>query len=365
MKVGVVGGGIFGLTTAWVLAKEGYDVDLYEKKKDVFMATSGINQFRLHRGYHYPRSLETILACKKGEKKFREVYPEAVIDEPHEHYYAIAKEESFVNAEQCFKIWSKGGIKYKVTDLDILNKKNIEKCVRVEESMIDPSKFKEACLEKCKKYGVKIALNKEVNYDDMKDYDSIVVATYANNNSLIKDFPSAQKDYQFELVEKIVLDLPERFKNMSVVIQDGPFTCIDPFGRTGLFLMGNVTHAIHHTNIGKVPKMPEKYMEILNNGIIKNPKITKIKQFLNSAERFFPGIEKEAKHIGSMYTIRTVIPYREHDVARPTIVEKIDDKIISLFSGKIPTCIDAAEEVLQMVKDKEQNEKDKEISKRS
>ena len=104
MKIAIVGGGIFGLTTAWILAKEGFSVDLYEEKKDVFMATSGINQFRLHRGYHYPRSIETIKDCLSGEKKFREFYPEIVIDAPHEHYYAIAKEDSFLNAEQCFKI---------------------------------------------------------------------------------------------------------------------------------------------------------------------------------------------------------------------------------------------------------------------
>jgi predicted dehydrogenase len=357
MKIGIVGGGIFGLTTAWILAKEGFKVDLYEEKKDVFMATSGINQFRLHRGYHYPRSVETIISCLHGERKFREVYPEVVIDDPHKHYYAIAKEESFLNANQCFKVWSECGLKYEITDLNILDKENIEKCVKVEESIIDPFKFKETCLKRCDEYGVNIILNKKVDYNDMKNYDLIVVATYAHNNSLIEKFPSAQRDYQFELVEKMVLNLPEKFKNMSVVIQDGPFTCIDPFGETGLFLMGNVTHAIHHKNIGRAPEIPEEYKEILNNGIIKNPKITKIKEFLDSAERFFPGIKEGAEHIGSMFTIRTVLPYREHDDARPTIVEEINEKIVSIFSGKIPTCVDAAEQVLQIAKNKMEKKK--------
>lgn len=352
MKIGIVGGGIFGLTIAWILAKEGYGVDLFEKNKDVFMAASGINQFRLHRGYHYPRSIDTIIACLNGEKKFREVYPEVLMDGENEHHYAVAKEGSFLNTEQCFKVWDKCGLEYEETELDILSKETIEKCIRIKESLIDPVKFKEICLERCKMYGVNIFLNKEVNYNDMKDYDLIVVATYANNNSLIKHYPKSQRNYQFELVEKVVLKLPERFNKISVVIQDGPFCCIDPYGRTGLFLMGSVVHAIHHSNIGQTPEIPEEFKDILNNGIIKNPKITKIKQFLSAADVFFPGIEKEAEHIGSMFTIRTVVPNREHDDARPTIVEKIDDKIISVFSGKIPTCIDAAEEVLKIVKDK-------------
>ena len=50
-----------------------------------------------------------------------------------------------------------------------------------------------------------------------------------------------------------------------------------------------------------------------------------------------------------MYTTRVVFPYRDHDDARPTVVENIDDKFITVFSGKIPTCINAAEEVLKIV----------------
>ena len=45
-KVTVIGGGIFGCTTAWKLAKEGYNVTLYEKNDDIFTEASHINQYR-------------------------------------------------------------------------------------------------------------------------------------------------------------------------------------------------------------------------------------------------------------------------------------------------------------------------------
>ena len=199
-----------------------------------------------------------------------------------------------------------------------------------------------------KKYKVSVKLNREVKYEELGGYDLIIIATYASNNFLLEKFPKAQKTYQFELIEKLVLKLPEKFKNISFVVQDGPFTCIDPFGRTGLTLMGNVVHAIHTHNIGKYPVVPDEFREVLNKGVIKNPKKTNLKKFLDAAEKFFPGIAKEAEHIGSMFTFRTVLPYREHDDARPTIVEQIDDKTISVFSGKIPTCIDAANQVLNL-----------------
>jgi len=50
-----------------------------------------------------------------------------------------------------------------------------------------------------------------------------------------------------------------------------------------------------------------------------------------------------------MYTIRTVLPNKDKDDARPTLVEKPDDKTFTIFSGKIGTCVSAAEEILEYI----------------
>jgi len=349
-RVAIVGGGIFGGTIAWVLAKNGFSVDLFEERNDIFRCASGINQFRLHRGYHYPRSKETILACLQGEREFRKVYGNCVIDDNHDHYYAIAKEDSLLNARQILKVWDEYGLEYENARLDVLDNKNIDKCVKVKESVFDPEILKQAVWGKMRYYNINVTLNKKTAYRDLIKYDLVVVATYAFNNALLEDFPQVQREYQFEIIEKLVLDLPEKYNKKSIVIQDGPFTCIDPFGRTGLTLMGNVVHAIHHSNIEKLPDIPEEFKKLTNNGIIKHSKTTNLNKFLHAAEKFFPGISREAKHVGSMYTIRTVLPYREYDDARPTLVEQIDRRTISVFSGKIPTCIDAANRVLAIAR---------------
>jgi hypothetical protein len=57
----------------------------------------------------------------------------------------------------------------------------------------------------------------------------------------------------------------------------------------------------------------------------------------------------KVKHIGSMFTIRTVLPNKDKDDARPTLVEKPTDKVFNLFSGKIGTCVSSAEELLEYV----------------
>ena len=55
----IVGGGLFGLTTAIVLAEKGINVTVLEKNYDVLKEASLVNQNRIHYGYHYPRSIET------------------------------------------------------------------------------------------------------------------------------------------------------------------------------------------------------------------------------------------------------------------------------------------------------------------
>jgi hypothetical protein len=55
------------------------------------------------------------------------------------------------------------------------------------------------------------------------------------------------------------------------------------------------------------------------------------------------------EHIGSMFTIRTVLPNRDKDDARPTLVENPTNKTFNLFSGKIGTCVSSAEEIMECI----------------
>ena len=80
-----MGGGIFGVTSAVELSNNGYQVELHEEMFDIMKCASDINQYRLHRGYHYPRSVETVLSCIEGEKQFTEAYAGAVL-KSNKHY---------------------------------------------------------------------------------------------------------------------------------------------------------------------------------------------------------------------------------------------------------------------------------------
>ena len=342
MRIAIIGGGIFGITSSIILAKN-HQVELFEKNSELLQSASGSNQFRVHRGYHYPRSPDTVKDIIQSENSFKEIFSDAVLTN-FEHHYCISKENSLTSAKQFLDFCNKFQLEYTYSELPFINKDNIELCVRVKESVYDPKKLKQVCLKKLKEQNVKIHLNNKASEDLFEKFDRIVISTYANINHLLKKYPSEQNEYQFELCEKPVVKLPESFKNKSVVIMDGPFMCIDPLGNTGLHLLCNVVHEIHQTNIGKYPQINKKFIDLVDKGIIKNPSQTNFPKFIESTIDFIPKIKK-AKHVGSMFTYRAVPPRVEETDARPTIVKEINNKIVTLFSGKISTCVESAKKI--------------------
>lgn len=348
MKIAVIGGGIFGITTAITLAKE-HDVDLFEKNDDILKSASGSNQYRVHRGYHYPRSPETVLGIIKSENSFKQVFSKAIVND-YEHYYCISNKNSLTSAEKFITFCNEFNLKIEKTELECIDNNSIDLCVRVKESVYDPIKLKKLSMEMLKNNNVIIHLNSNVSEKVFDEFDKIVICTYVNINSLLNNFPTLQREYQFELCEKPVVKLPKSFENKSIVVMDGPFMCIDPLANTNLHLLCNVTHEIHQTNVGKFYEIKNEYNHLLDNGIIENPSHSNYEKFIESSLEFFPEI-KNAEYVGSMFTIRAVPPRADDTDERPTLVTKINEKIISIFSGKITTCVEAANQVKTIIEE--------------
>jgi len=342
-KALVVGGGIFGTTSAVVLANNGYQVELHEELEDVMMAASDINQYRLHKGYHYPRSKETAQECLKGLYTFKRKYERSVVNGDIEHYYAISSRDSKVTPSQYLEFLNEMDLPYKRVE----PVKSTDITIKVEEELFDNYKLYEAVRDKLWSSGVEVLKNKTTTKDDFKGFDVVVIATYAKLNQLLDN----KKEYQFEVCEKPVVRLPRKYRGKSIVIMDGPFMCLDPYGQRN-HVLGNVVHAIHETNVGEEPIVSDELKQYLNKSVVEKPKHTNIDKFIETGKIFFEDFHK-LKHIGSMYTIRTVLKNRDHDDARPTLVNHEGGNVYSLFSGKIDTCVDSANELIRMLNEQD------------
>ena len=333
-RMAVVGAGLFGCTAALELSAAGYQVDLLEKHHEIIQEASAINQYRVHRGYHYPRSDATVSECLNAIPLFMKSYGMAIMKhEVKESFYAIASKDSKVSADEYLDFLKRHDLEYEIIE----SLPNTDLTVRVREDLFDPEKIKNIIADRLFGSGVSVHCGVEVADKMLDKYDGAVIATYSRQNTFAKH----ASIYQFELVEKPIFQLPEQYRGRSVVILDGPFLCIDPYSDTPYHVMGNVVHAIHHANTGEAPVIPPGYEDVLNKGVIKKPSMSKVNKFLDAAKEFFPEIE-QSDHIGSMFTIRTVLPYRDSDDARPTIVDWLAPNKVGIFAGKICHSVAAA-----------------------
>ena len=91
-KICIIGGGFYGCYIAKKI-KENYsniDVEIFEKNKNLIAEAGKNNQYRLHLGFHYPRSLETIKQTQKGSKIFINEFKK-FISKPKRNIYLIHK----------------------------------------------------------------------------------------------------------------------------------------------------------------------------------------------------------------------------------------------------------------------------------
>lgn len=344
-KIAVIGAGIFGVSIASRLAEENF-VDIYEKEDRILKAASGTNQFRLHRGYYYPRSPVNAKIFRESIDSFRKIFLSAIIDS-NKYYYCIAKYGSKTSAKNYLKFLKKNNLPYKITSTSLINFEAVDLCIRADEGILDLKQLEKICLNKLKNKNLRLFLNHPVTPDIKDNYDLVVVCTYANLNSLIKQ-PSKRQAFEFRICEKPLIKLPKEFKRTSIMVFDGPFMSIAPFGRTQYHLFTDVVNAIHASNSGLHPMIPSRIQPLLNKGLVKNPPFTNFKLFVESTRRFIPGILK-AKHIGSFFVIKALPLGMEKGDDRPTIIKRIDPKEISVFSGKMVTCVETAEKVAALI----------------
>ena len=345
MKVAVVGAGIFGITVALKI-NSFCDVTIFEKNECILSSSSRGNQLRIHRGYHYPRAQKTVDSLLDSQESFLDFYGSFVLNK-FSHFYGIAKENSKTSAKDFELFCSKNSLEYNLCDgIGLIDKNNLEAFYNVNECLLDFHAIKIFFENQIKSNPkIKLMLNTRFKKENISDFDFVINCTYSDINELKQQ----KRNYKFEVCEKILVALPPAYQEKSIVILDGPFMCVDPYGQTGMSLLGNVKHAIHHKNIGTLKDVPDHLRDYLDKGIISDFPHTKFDEFVSSGIKYIPFL-KNAKYKGSMLTVRIVLAGVEKTDERPTIVTLDNDSnLISVFSGKIDTCVEAANEVKKIL----------------
>ena len=338
-KIAIAGAGIYGTTAAIRLAESGHHVSLFDPL-GILRAASAINQYRVHAGYHYPRSPETIRETLEVRDEFIAAFAPAIVRNSS-HYYAIPHQGSRTSQAEYESIMRSHGLKLRPCRPDWMDFNYIDQCYEVDESIYDPDLMRTLVESRTKALGIK--LHQRQFLTEMRpDYNFVIWATYGMG-------PSGKifKIAKYQVAEKILVELPPPLRGMALVIVDGPFTAFDPYGSSTHSLFGSAKHTNHWTTTDPAEQIPVRYSGILNQKDFVKVPFTRFEAMRTDCSLAVP-MAGEAKYLGSRFTMRVVENNPESDRRTLYVHEDLPGDF-HIFSGKVVGAIKAARLVCEKI----------------
>ena len=375
-KIAVIGAGIFGIVTALELAKK-HEVILIEQNVEIMSVSSYINQARVHRGYHYPRSEETALQCLQNYEEFEREFAYAIIKDFKQHY-CIAKKGSKISPQDYLNFLDKMGLPYKIVNLDdnILVNDSIAITVEVEEYAFD-SKLIKLNLQKSieKNENIKLLLQSkvingsfsnnlfEITYNTSGEnftieVDYVINSTYTNINGILGLFGLPLLPLEHQLTEMSIINA-KKYRDLGITIMDGNFMSIMPFDSIGRSSISNVRLTPHEISKNSYPTfscnvIENSYCSPLNMETCKNCRFRPQSNFTKMIEfaKGFLSYAEELEFMESLITTKTII--NDPLDGRPSkIYSESNDRIFSILAGKVDTVFEISRMISKTINKKE------------
>lgn len=338
----VVGSGLFGIYASLDLNKKGYKVLLIDKEKFPYKKASIVNQARVHRGYHYPRSVTTALASNDFSERFIKEHSD-FINNKFSHFYGIDRFGSLTNANEFVRFADFLGLDYEETRINApFSNQRLEALFKVQEYSFDPFLFREYYLNilnktkietryatfiKSAEKGENTWKLKLINFDKDEIFvecANLINSTYSSINEINQIFKFKKIEVVTQLSEILFINCEELISK-ALTVMDGPYISIMPYGFSGLHSLTSVVYT-HHNNFSDFEKE--------NNSLLttKSNKEKMLKQLRN----YFLNNFKIVNH-GSLFTFKTKLKSSHINDSRPTNIYKLSDSpgYYQLFSGKI------------------------------
>jgi hypothetical protein len=331
-KVAVAGAGIYGATIAIRLAEAGHSVTLFDPL-GILRAASAINQFRIHSGYHYPRSPETIRETLEARAEFTAAFAAAII-RTSKHFYAIPKAGSQTSPDLFEQVMARHQVFFKPCQPSWMNFDFIDRCYQVDEQIYDPDILRSTIEARIAALEIPF-LQREFTSEMRGDYDFVIRACYGMGPSR-----GLFKIAKYQVAEKILIHLPAQLRGISLVVIDGPFTAFDPYGSSGQAQFGSAKHTNHWTTNDPFAPVPEPYAALLNALQFAPFAATRFEAMRQDSALAVPG-SRDAQYLGSRFTMRVVENNPAED-RRTLLIEESAPGELHVFSGKVVSAVKAA-----------------------
>lgn len=349
-KIAIIGSGYFGCTLAFFLSKnKNLTIDIFEKENEILRGVSSSNQQRFHKGYHYPRSPKTVFEIAHSEKDFLNFYGKDVLGKTN-NYYGISKKNSRTSFSNYLSFLKDHQLKYNLINKKIFSD-SVSPALKTEEKNLNFFKIKKKIIKLIQKKNINVNFNYNFKRKDFFNYDKIIIAAYDQNNRILKNLGfknSKLEKFKYELIEKIVIKLPSKYKKNSYIVLDGKFGCVDPYLGTNYHLLSdNLLSKIEITR-GYLPIFKNFKKKFINKGLVYELKNSKFKEIKNRLSKIMPFLQY-AEYVGSFYATRTIKNNVEKTDERKSYFRIIDNKVITVLAGKWINCVTIAKKLRKIL----------------
>ena len=351
-RIGVVGGGIFGVANALELSKFA-EVTVLEKNEDLLLGASLQNQWRHHSGFHYPLSYETAIEIQKTKKLFEDEFGDS-ISYGATSYYCVSANAKEIPAERYLAACNLYGLRYKLTAApEMIKPGSISACLETDEGLYDIDVLRDLMHAKirsaksidliCGADLVDASINermvKEISVMNggkciRHEFDLIINCTYSNLLKINSKFGIKNLPVRLEEVELLELKLP--FPSICLTIIDGPFVSLTSMLSDRRFFLSHRDHSVLRRTYSSFDyRSPSQVSNRLN--------------IINAASEYIDGVDQES-YVKSWITHKAISTNIREQWDRPTVLFDHGFGVWSVIGGKILTAVANAKDLSSLIR---------------
>ncbi|MGY4490166.1 NAD(P)/FAD-dependent oxidoreductase [Pseudomonas sp. TE3610] len=357
----VIGGGFYGSAIAvYLAAQRGFKrILLVEREPALMLRASHNNQARVHNGYHYPRSYTTAYRSRINLPRFVRDWPGAVRQD-FTKLYAIARHNSKVTARQFERFCRDIGAPIQPAPAHLsglFEHRLIEQVFAVQEYAFDSRRLAEWALRELDHFavqvhyrtrataieraegGLRVHLARDSGETDRVACRYVFNCSYSGTNQLGGDFPGVSIALKQEITEMALMAMPPALERLGITVMDGPFFSMMPFPSRGLHTLSHVRFTPHlHWQDERGTDPYRKLQEY------QQP--SRMDRMVRDVGRYIPAV-LEARHVDSLYEVKTVLQSTEDNDGRPILFERHATLpgCYSVLGGKIDNIYDVLEKL--------------------
>ena len=339
----VIGGGFYGCEVALALRRQGLKrVIVAEREPAILRRASWVNQARVHKGYHYPRSLPTAARASVSFARFCRDYRFA-IHRGRRKIYAVAR-GSRVAPHQFEHFCRTVGAAWRPLERpasDLFEPGLIDAAYEVEEVAFDAAAIARDLERRLGEAGIEVRLGKSARLieagspsvavdvgGERVEAGHLFNCTYS---AIDVTGVEVKAEVKRELAELALIEPPAELADIGVTVVDGPYFSTMSFPAARCHSLSHVRYTPH-----------EAWSEARGSDTL--PAKSNAVYMLRDAQRYMPCMAR-ARLKRSLFEIKAVLASNEDDDGRPILFERSErsPRVISILGAKIDNIYDVLE----------------------